>query len=59
MSKVAVVGCKGRMGKIICELLNKTFEVVGIDKEDSLEMAKNCDLVIDFSTAKNSINIYV
>ena len=55
MKKVAIVGSSGKMGKMLVSELMENFEVVGIDKNDSMSLAKNVDIVIDFSTAKNSI----
>lgn len=55
MKKIAVVGSQGRMGKLICDSLNQKYNVVGIDKYDDLEMARESELVIDFSSGSNSV----
>ncbi len=54
MKKIAVVGSQGRMGKLVCDLLKQEYDVLGIDKNDILEMANDCELIIDFSTGSNS-----
>lgn len=55
MKKILVVGCNGKMGKLICERLEKIYDIVGIDIEDDINSTESIDLVIDFSSAKNSI----
>ncbi len=55
MKRIAVVGYKGKMGGAVFNQLKvKGFDVVGIDKEDSLEVLTNIDLVIDFGGAESS-----
>lgn len=55
MKKVAVVGSKGKMGRIICDLLNSEFDIVEIDKEDSIFQQECLDLVIDFASHESSV----
>ena len=55
MKKIAVVGCKGKMGRIICDLLKSEFLVVGIDRFDSIENFSDLDLVIDFASHESSV----
>ena len=55
MKRIAVVGYKGKMGGAVFNQLKvKGFDVVGIDKEDSLEVLTNIDLVIDFGGPESS-----
>ena len=55
MTKVFVVGARGRMGKLVCDLVQETddFELAGsydVNNIDELdEVAPAVDLVIDFS----------
>ena len=51
---IAVVGANGKMGSIIVEKLSKKYEVIKIDKNDNINLANYSDLVVDFSTGKNS-----
>ena len=55
MKKIAIIGFGGRMGRLLWQALSDKFELVGIGREDSIDLAINCDLVIDFSTAENSV----
>ena len=53
--KIIVVGFKGKMGSVVFEkLLGKEFDVVGIDVNDNLFEHKHADLLIDFSSPKNT-----
>lgn len=56
MKKIAVVGYKGKMGSLIYQALRPKFEVVGVDKDNSLFDYSNLDLVIDFASAESSVN---
>lgn len=53
--KVAVVGANGKMGREVCKILQKDFDIIKIDIENSLILAKNADLVIDFAGADSSV----
>lgn len=55
MKRIAVVGCKGRMGSLITKELQKEFDVVGVDREDCLEDLKSIDILIDFSNHEKSV----
>lgn len=54
---IAVVGAGGKMGTAICNKLKDMFEIVKVEMENSLEdyLNKRIDLVIDFSTARQSV----
>lgn len=52
---IAVVGAKGKMGSEVCKSLSDVFDVVEIDKNDSLFEYGNIDLVIDFASAESSV----
>ena len=52
--KIAIVGSNGRMGRAICGKLKDKYEIIEIDKGDSLNKCEDADLLIDFSTGKNS-----
>ena len=54
MKKIAIVGVFGKMGQILEEKLSQKYEIRGIDAQDDLFDAIDCDLVIDFSNGKNS-----
>lgn len=54
MKKIAIVGSYGKMGQLLIESLSKEYQIVGIDKNDEMQLAKDSDLVIDFSTGENS-----
>lgn len=54
--KVMVVGANGKMGTLVCKKLQENgFEVVKIDKNDSLKNTKNTNLIIDFASSKSSV----
>lgn len=55
MNRIAVIGYKGRMGSIVFEQLKDSYDLIGIDKNDNLDLAINADLVIDFSSGENSL----
>ena len=55
MKRIAVVGCKGRMGRLITKELQKDFDVAGVGCEDCLEDVKSIDLVVDFSSHEMSL----
>lgn len=55
MKKILVVGSNGKMGKLIFQRLSNDYEAVGCDIDDKINDYADCDLVIDFSTAANSI----
>ena len=54
MEKIAVIGANGKMGKLICETLKNSYEIIEIDKTKDINIARDCDLIIDFSTGSNS-----
>lgn len=55
MKKIAIVGCKGKMGSLISKELEHEFEIFGIDKDDKLENLPNLDLIIDFANHESSV----
>ena len=56
MKKIAVVGFKGKMGKVVYDTLKaKGFEVVGVGRGESLNNVGIVDLVIDFGSAESSV----
>lgn len=55
MKKIAIVGCKGKMGKLIFKALEKEFEVFGIDVGDSFDNLPELDLIIDFASHESSV----
>lgn len=57
--KIAIIGSKGRMGQAVCEALNKKFELIEIDKTVSIETARDAEIVVDFSSGKNSVKTAV
>lgn len=52
---IAIVGANGKMGKEICKKLQKKFKIIKIDLNNSLEEAKNSNLIIDFASANSSV----
>ncbi len=55
MSKILVVGYKGKMGSCVFEKLkNSGFEVVGLEKGDELNDV-SADVVVDFSVPENTL----
>lgn len=54
MKKIAVIGYKGKMGSCVFEKISHSYQVVGIDVNDSIAIAKHADIVVDFSTGANS-----
>ena len=51
---IAVVGADGRMGRLVCAKLEKEYNVIKIEKEDSLMGALKADLIIDFASGASS-----
>lgn len=54
MKKIAVVGYKGRMGRLIVESLEKDYIVFGVGRNDCLDNF-DVDLVIDFASHESSV----
>ena len=52
---IAIVGAYGKMGKILCEKIKSNFEIIEITENNSLYDYKNIDMVIDFSSASQSV----
>ena len=52
--KIAIVGCKGKMGSLLCHELKDDYDVVGIEKGEKLE-GTNAELVVDFASAESSV----
>lgn len=55
MKTVAVVGAKGKMGSLVCEVLKADYKVVKLDIGDTLDKAGKLDLVIDFASHESSV----
>lgn len=55
MKKIAIVGHKGRMGKLITKALEERFDVCGVDRENSLDDFEDISLVIDFASHESSL----
>ena len=55
MKKIAIVGCKGKMGSLIANALDKNYQIVGIDKENCLDNFDDLNLVIDFANGQSSV----
>ena len=55
MVKIAIVGSNGKMGKLLVSKLKNNYTLIEIDKNDSIEKAIDAEMVIDFSTARNSV----
>ena len=55
MKKIAIVGHKGKMGKLIKKALENKFVICGVGRENSLEDFDDIDLVIDFATHETSL----
>lgn len=55
MKKVVIVGCKGRMGSLIAEALDGYFDVVGVARNDDIDLIQNANLVVDFATHESSV----
>lgn len=55
MKKIAIVGHKGRMGKLITKALGERFDVCGVDRENSLDDFEDISLVIDFASHESSL----
>ena len=55
MKKIAIVGYKGRMGKLITKALEEKFDVCGVDRENSLDDFGDISLVIDFASHESSL----
>ena len=54
--RIIVVGFKGKMGSLIFERLKRLgFDVVGVDLEDDINLVSYADLVVDFASAKSSV----
>ena len=43
------------MGSVVFKCLKSKFDVIGIGKEDSLDLAKDADVVVDFGGADSSV----
>lgn len=54
MKKIAIIGANGRMGRLISKALIEEYDVVKIDLNNNIQEALDCDIVVDFSTGKNS-----
>ena len=54
--KIAIIGSKGRLGRALSESFEDKFDIVKIDKMTPIETAKDCDVIIDFSSGENSAN---
>lgn len=52
---IAVVGANGKMGTLLCSALQTDFKIIKINRGDSLDLAKGSVLVIDFASAKSSV----
>ncbi len=55
MKKIAVVGCKGKMGSLISKELEKDYIICGVTRENCLEDFEDVSLVIDFATHESSL----
>ena len=55
MKKIAIVGHKGRMGKLITKALDERFDVCGVDRGNSLDDFEDISLVIDFASHESSL----
>ena len=57
--KIAIIGSKGKMGKAIIEKLKDKYDIIEIDKTIPVEMAKECEVIVDFSSGENSVKTAV
>ena len=55
MKKIAVVGCKVKMGSLISKELEKDYIICGVDRDNCLEDFEDVSLVIDFATHESSL----
>lgn len=54
---IAVVGANGKMGSSVCKKLQNFYKIIEIDAKNSINLAKNANLVIDFSTGSFSAKV--
>lgn len=52
--RIILVGSKGKMGQILTEILKSDFDIVGVEKGDSI-FDFSGDLVLDFGLAESSV----
>ncbi|MGE4232422.1 MAG: 4-hydroxy-tetrahydrodipicolinate reductase [Bacteriovoracia bacterium] len=52
MSTFAVIGAKGKLGRLICEVGKESHTIISISKEDSLTSIEKTDCIIDVSTVE-------
>lgn len=52
--KIAIIGSKGKMGQVLCSGLKEKYEIIEVTKGESLNKCFDVEIVIDFSTGKNS-----
>lgn len=55
MEKIAIVGYRGKMGRLITDALKDDYLCVGVGRNDNLEDFQDVDLVIDFASHESSV----
>ena len=51
---IAIIGSKGRMGQVLCSKLKEKHDVIEVEKGESLNKCYDAEILIDFSTGRNS-----